>query len=127
MTLSDKLKLLRKEKKLTQEEASKKIGIALSSLRKYEQVGNPDVLQLKKIKEFYEVSYDYLLDNNYLTTKETLLNLNKIIKIAIDTVFSHTNFEVEELAQELYKQGYIEKEGNLYVYHKKCTRKEVDK
>lgn len=82
MTLSDKLKLLRKEKKLTQEEASKKIGIALSSLRKYEQVGNPDVLQLKKIKEFYKVSYDYLL-NDECTTRE-IENLEIVNSLGIN-------------------------------------------
>lgn len=59
MNFSEKLKLLRKERNLNQEEASKLIGIALSSLRKYEQVGKPDVPQLIKIKDFYKVSYDF--------------------------------------------------------------------
>lgn len=62
-TFCKKLKELRKEKHLSQTEAAKEIKIGLSSLRKYEQTGYPDLEPLRKIKQFYNVSYDYLLDD----------------------------------------------------------------
>lgn len=58
-----KLKQLRQENGWTQEQASKIIGIALSTLRSYEQGGTPDLGPLKKIVEKYAIPYDYLLND----------------------------------------------------------------
>lgn len=58
---------LRKEKKLTQHELAKQLGITRSALSQYE-LGNrqPDYETLQKIAEFFECSTDYLLgrENN---------------------------------------------------------------
>ena len=64
MTLNEKLKLLRKEKNLSQQVASTQIGIAISSLTNYEKDRIPHMEQLKKIAKFYNVSYDYLLNDD---------------------------------------------------------------
>lgn len=64
MTFGEKLKQLRIDKGLTQEQASKEIGIAVSSLRNYENERLPDTYQLKQIRDFYNVPYEYLLDDN---------------------------------------------------------------
>lgn len=61
---AEKLKQLRKENGWTQEQASEHIGIALSTLRCYEQEGNPNLGPLKKIVKEYAVSYDYLLNDD---------------------------------------------------------------
>ena len=61
---AEKLKLLRKDTGWTQEEASKAIGIALSTLRSYEQGGTPELNTLEKIVNKFVVSYDYLLNDN---------------------------------------------------------------
>lgn len=53
------LKAIRINKKLSQEEASKRIGISVDTLGNYERGKSfPDIPILKKIEEVYGVSYD---------------------------------------------------------------------
>lgn len=53
------LKAIRVNKGLTQEEASKLIGISTDTLRNYEAGKSyPDIPVLKKIEEVYETSYN---------------------------------------------------------------------
>jgi len=62
MTFSDRLKELRKEKNLTQEELAKILGISRSTIAGYEtERKEPDYETLKKIADFFNVSTDYLL------------------------------------------------------------------
>ncbi len=60
----DKLKLLRKERGITQEDLAKILGVERSSIGKYEGkqgiIPSPDVLN--KIADYFCVSIDYLLD-----------------------------------------------------------------
>ena len=108
MNFSEKLKVLRKEAGLNQEEASKKIGIALSSLRKYEQVGKPDVPQLIKIKNFYNVSYDYLL-NDKCNTKD-IDNLEIVDRLGVRerTVKNIIKFKNKDFLDALFLNKYNE-------------------
>ncbi|PHC41335.1 transcriptional regulator [Bacillus toyonensis] len=81
-----KLNLLRKEKKLRQEDMAKHLGIARTTYAMYEQ-GNrePDYDTLQKSADFFDVSVDYLLgrtekrNNKELNSKdfftESKLNL----------------------------------------------------
>ena len=64
MTFSEKMKELRKQLGKSQEQVSKEMGIAISTLRYYENGRLPDTYQLKMIKNYYQVSYEYLLDDN---------------------------------------------------------------
>ena len=59
----DKLKFLRKSKKLSQTEFGEALGLATSTVSGYEK-GNrmPDLNTLNKIADFFDVSVDYLLD-----------------------------------------------------------------
>lgn len=53
------LKAIRINKGLTQEEASKMIGISVDTLGKYERgLTYPDIPILKRIEEVYEVNYN---------------------------------------------------------------------
>ena len=53
------LKAIRINNKMTQEEASKKIGISLDTLANYEKGKSfPDIPVLKKIEEVYKVNYE---------------------------------------------------------------------
>ncbi|AEM79783.1 helix-turn-helix domain-containing protein [Thermoanaerobacter wiegelii] len=62
MTFSDRLKELRKEKNLTQEDLAKILGISRSTIAGYEtERKEPDYETLKKIADFFNVSIDYLL------------------------------------------------------------------
>lgn len=62
LKLSERLYNLRKERKLTQENAAKEIGIALRSYRRYEAgEREPDASALVQIADFYGVTLDYLV------------------------------------------------------------------
>ena len=94
MKLKDKLKKLRKEMLLTQEEASKQIGISLSSLRYYENGRQPDFENLKKLRNFYNVTYEYLLDDNCENKKIDDISINKKLHLsdkAIDNIIKCKN------------------------------------
>lgn len=53
------LKAIRINKRLSQEEASKRIGISVDTLGNYERgITYPDIPILKKIEEVYDVKYD---------------------------------------------------------------------
>ncbi|WKV09417.1 helix-turn-helix domain-containing protein [Thermoanaerobacterium sp. CMT5567-10] len=62
MNFANRLKSLREEKKLSQEELSQLINISRSTLSMYEiNKRQPDPETLQKIADFFDVSVDYLL------------------------------------------------------------------
>lgn len=64
-TLSERIKQLRKEKDLTQEEFGKIFGIVKSTVSLYENnKSTPDDEIKKKIAEYFDVSLDYLMGNS---------------------------------------------------------------
>lgn len=68
----DKLRILRKNRNLSQKDLGKQLGMAFSTISGYEMgTRMPDLDKLKKIADFFEVSVDYLLD------RETNMNLNE--------------------------------------------------
>ena len=65
MTLAEKIKILRKEKKILQEDLSRAIDVHSKHISRYENgkaTPGPDIL--KKMADFFEVSTDYLLYDN---------------------------------------------------------------
>jgi HTH-type transcriptional regulator, competence development regulator len=87
--LGDRLRRLRLEKKLTQEELGKKINVTKVSISGYEN-GNrtPDTETLQKLADFFNVTTDYLLgrtDNPNPPENDdkelgTLAKINQLIK-----------------------------------------------
>ncbi|MCR5601555.1 MAG: XRE family transcriptional regulator [Ruminococcus sp.] len=64
MDINIKLKQLRKQKGINQEEAADLLGVSLSSYQKYEREKNsvtPSLEVLMKLADFYDVTTDYLL------------------------------------------------------------------
>jgi transcriptional regulator with XRE-family HTH domain len=60
--LGERLKKLRNERKITQEELGKKVNVTKVSISGYENGNrNPDTETLQKLADFFEVSTDYLL------------------------------------------------------------------
>ena len=60
---NDKLKKLRKEQKLSQQEFAQKIGIPQPRYSNYETgTSEPNIETLLKIANYYKVSIDYILD-----------------------------------------------------------------
>lgn len=59
----ENLKLLRKDKKLTQKEIAEKLNINQRTYCTYEKgTREPDISMLIKLADFHKVSIDYLLD-----------------------------------------------------------------
>lgn len=62
--LSDRLKKLREQNQLTQVQFAKIFGISAGTIGMWEtNKRSPDTEMLKKISEYFNVSLDYLLDN----------------------------------------------------------------
>ena len=57
---------IKEERKITPSIASKEMGIGFTTLKNYEDDDRnerlPDIIELRKIKKYYGVPYEYLLD-----------------------------------------------------------------
>ena len=101
----NKLKRLRESKNLLQKELANIVGISLSSISMYERgERQPDNETLKKLSQFFNVSIDYLLDNEIKSEK----NIDNKMK------------EIDTLKELLVKNGFMSKNEDL-------TEKELDK
>lgn len=67
MEFGDKLIEERKNKGLSQEQLAEKLGVSRQAISRWE-AGNalPDVNNLKKLSKLFEVSMDYLLNDNFV-------------------------------------------------------------
>lgn len=71
----DKIKFLRKHQELSQAQVAKEINVLQSAYSHYEQgISEPNFETLKKLANFFDVSIDYLLENDRgsLETMETV-------------------------------------------------------
>lgn len=65
MSFGENLRTLIEERDMTQKEVAMKLNIAPSTMGSYVQnTREPDFATLKAIAKFFNVSIDYLLDNN---------------------------------------------------------------
>lgn len=75
-----KLKELRKENNITQEEMAKKLNIATSTYGGYElETSEPTIDTLCKLADYYGVSLDYLVGREYANEFAYLSEQEKII------------------------------------------------
>jgi len=58
---SDRIKELRKARKMTQRQMANALGITERSYQRYEAENNPNNETLIKLADFFDVSTDYLL------------------------------------------------------------------
>ena len=77
----DKIQFLRKHQELSQAQVAKEIGVLQSTYCYYEQgTREPDFNTLKKIASFFDVSIDYLLENDRsLSDSEETVDLNNFL------------------------------------------------
>lgn len=113
MTFGEKLKLLRNEKCKTQEEVCKDIknkygkdAISLSSLKKYEGGGNPDLNKLKAISKYYMVSYDYLLNDECNTRDVNNLEIVNSLKVSEEAIEGIRNSSCKIFLDNLFTNTY---------------------
>lgn len=102
--LGDKIKSLRKDMNLTQEQLCNKIGIAQSTLGMIEsnkrEAGRKTLL---KIAEFFGVSIDYLLDGNSDLNERDKKSINRDLKKVMDEFKAGTDGTAYYNGQELDK------------------------
>jgi len=112
MNFNEKMRLLRTELGLTQEQARKGMDISISSLRNYENDRFPDIEQLKRIQKFYKVSYEYLIDDEcenrteYNFKKQNKLNISDTtINILQKNSLEKNSYILENLIEYLHKKN----------------------
>jgi len=87
MTLGEKLKKLRKEKSWSQQELSDKLGVHIKHVSRYENnVNKPSLEMLRKLSEFFNVSVDYLVNEEAsiepnIKDKELQMYFEKVDKL----------------------------------------------
>ncbi|MCK8098671.1 helix-turn-helix domain-containing protein [Bacillus sp. 2CMS4F] len=75
MNFSTKIKKLREEKKMKQQEVADKLGIARTTYASYEQgKREPDHETLIKIADYYNVTIDFLLRGESQETQDKIFN-----------------------------------------------------
>lgn len=69
-----RLKPLRQLNNMTRDELANKLGLSFTTIANYEQgVREPNFNTLRKLSEIFNVTIDYLLENEYVATKNDLL------------------------------------------------------
>ena len=115
--IAENLQMLRKEKKITQEELAEVFGVTSQSISKWELgLSCPDITLLPKIAQFYEISIDELLGYNpktslnsiYIQINEYMQNCDdpitaayKISRLAAATM-TPSEFEIKEAKKILH-------------------------
>ena len=95
---SDKLRYLREHQEYTQVDVAQKLGIGQTTYNRYERgLYEPSYETLKKIANFFQVSIDYLLDNDevLLSDADTVVDLGHFLLHGNYTICSRFPKEVE--------------------------------
>lgn len=93
-TFGEKLKLLRKSRKLTQKELGDQVGLSKAVVSKYENgIGYPSYDVLIRIAQFFNVSTDYILG----VPRGKVIDVSKLTDSQVEILrqliaeFDHTN------------------------------------
>lgn len=76
MTFAEKLKSLRKQASMSQEQLAEKLGVSRQAVTKWEtDTGIPDIENIKSISSLFDISIDELLSNENASQKKIRLSL----------------------------------------------------
>ena len=111
MTTKNRLRQLRLEANMTQDELSKKIGIIRSTISAYEN-GRLDMnsATLKKLSKLFNATIDYILGNSdqrYIDLED--MDVEKQLKQLINYIETSEHIKFKNVTQTKEKQYYIEK------------------
>ena len=97
-----RLYYLRKKKGLTQDDVAKQLGVSRQAYANYES-GNrePNIALLKKLSEFYQVSIDYILDNQFMNLQPQTMEPECGSRIRIKEARKKINITARELADHI--------------------------
>lgn len=119
MTFSEKMKHLREEKGKTQQQASDEMGIAISSLRNYENGRFPDTIQLKIIKKYYDVTYEYLLDDECENRTNKTIEIGTALNLSDNSIKKIKDVEEKEILNIFFECfNFKEFIKNIDLYYK---------
>ncbi len=112
----DKLKNLREKSELYQKDISKDLHISSSTIGMYEQGRRePDNNTLKKLANYFDVSTDYLLDNEkpLSKTEEELVEKEILKKVLIK--YGYMNYNEDLSDNELKKLMEFAKANKKFI------------
>ena len=86
----DKLRFLRKQQEFNQREVAEHLGIDQTTYSRYETgATEPDIESIKKLAKLFNVSIDYLLENeNIVSDREDVVDFNQFVMNGRYTVHS---------------------------------------
>lgn len=109
---SDKLRYLREHQEYTQVDVAQKLGIGQTTYNRYERgLYEPNYETLKRIANFFQVSIDYLLDNDevLLSDAETVVDLGHFLLHGKYTIHSRFPKETDrKMLDNIVKAIYTE-------------------
>lgn len=132
---SQRLKYLRKEKKLTQNDMAELLGITRQGYAKYESgSGEPDIKAIDKLANFFNVTTDYLLGRSDIKNPEKMTNegisnadyekLTAYQKEVVDFIISRENLFFYDQPQKILDA--LEEFEMFYEFTKKRDQNKKD-
>lgn len=132
---SQRLKYLRKEKKLTQNDMAELLGITRQGYAKYESgSGEPDIKAIDKLANFFNVTTDYLLGRSDIKNPEQMTNegisnedyekLTAYQKEVVDFIISRENLFFYDQPQKILDA--LEEFEMFYEFTKKRDQNKKD-
>lgn len=85
MKLSKKLRMLREEAGKTQEQLRNETGLGIQTIRNYENDNLykfPNTYQLKILKDYFGVTYEYILDENCNNKTPETVEIGKLLNLS---------------------------------------------
>ena len=85
MTFAEKLKSLRKQASMSQEQSAEKLGVSRQAVTKWEtDTGIPDLENIKSISSLFDISIDELLSNEKASQKNSEHLFESVTEYDID-------------------------------------------
>jgi len=121
MIFSEKLKMLRKNKGMTQDEFAEKLNVSRQAVAKWESgQAYPDILNLIQISNFFNATVDYLVrDQECMVSIEEILNtdLERLIAFRLEAnVNTYAAYMNETESTRFDSHDYTYSNGP-YTYH----------
>ena len=120
MEFKERLKSLRKERKLTQSALGSILNYGYTAISNYESGRNePSITDLKKIAEFFDVSMDYLLcvndiRNPYVEVSHWGWAIDPIgLRIALNNLYDRYQIPLFIVENGLGQEDVVEKDGSI--------------
>ncbi len=119
--LGDRIKELRTEKDIFQQQLADKLGVSKSTVAMWEtNKREPDIGILNKLADFFNCSIDYLLERTNDCTDESVLD--KALAIDIDLLQKHGNLLDAQKAQDERDGGFSVEQ----LFADTATRSEIE-